>query len=72
MSEKSARVQYWSNGHIVRNENAIDFNTLGDAIAFAMTQRPHNMEVAWIRTQDGTVLMPSRIAALWELRRYNA
>lgn len=63
-----ARLQYWSNDHSIRERNLIEFNTLEDAIAFAMTQRPQNMEVAWIRTHDGTTIMPPRIATLWELR----
>lgn len=66
------RLQYWSHGRHARPENAIDFRTLEDAVAFAMTQRPGNKEIAWIRTPDGATLLPSRIAALWELRRQAA
>lgn len=62
-------LQYWSVDRKARPEDAIAFDTLEDAVAFAMTQRPGNREIAWIRTPDGDVLLPSRIMTLWELRR---
>ncbi|MGI6247013.1 MAG: hypothetical protein ACOYJQ_14795 [Pseudochelatococcus sp.] len=67
-----ARLQYWSHGRHARPENAIDFPTLEDAVAFAMTHRNANREIAWIRTESGTTLLPSRIATLWELRANRA
>lgn len=66
---KPATLQYWSAGHHIRPGDAIDFGTLQDAIAFAMTQRPAGREIAWVRTESGMTLLPSRIAALWEMRR---
>lgn len=66
------RLQYWSVGREARPEDAIGFGSVDDAIAFAMTQKPGNKEIAWIRTGDGDILMPSRIMALWELRRHAA
>lgn len=62
------RLQYWSVGREARPEDAIDFDTLDDAVAFAMTQSPGNREIAWIRA-GGETLLPPRIMALWELRR---
>lgn len=70
--QKTARLQYWSLDRTVKSENSIEFNTLEDAVAFAMTQRPGNLEIAWIRLEDGTTLLPSRISALWEMRRHAA
>lgn len=67
--QRPVRLQYWSVGREARPEDAIEFRTLDDAVAFAMTQRPGNREIAWIRTEDGDTLLPSRIMALWELRR---
>lgn len=63
------RLQYWSAIREARPENAIEFQTLDDAIAFAMTQSPGNREIAWIRDAEGNILLPPRIAALWEIRR---
>lgn len=67
--QRPVRLQYWSVGREARPEDAIEFHTLDDAVAFAMTQRPGNREIAWIRTDDGDTLLPSRIMALWELRK---
>ncbi|MFC0218303.1 hypothetical protein FHS82_000648 [Pseudochelatococcus lubricantis] len=69
---KPARLQYWSPGRHARPEHAIDFPTLEDAVAFAMTHHNANREIAWIRTESGTTLLPSRIATLWELRTNRA
>jgi hypothetical protein len=70
--KKPARLQYWTSNRSAKPENSIEFNTLEDAIAFAMTQSPSNMEIAWIRTEGGATLLPSRISALWEMRRHAA
>ncbi|MGV6873732.1 hypothetical protein ACUSIJ_13690 [Pseudochelatococcus sp. B33] len=67
--QRPVRLQYWSVDREARPEDAIEFLTLHDAVAFAMTQRPGNREIAWIRTADGEVLLPPRIMALWELRK---
>lgn len=70
--QRPARLQYWSHGRHARPENAIDFPTLEDAVAFAMTHLNANREIAWIRTESGTTLLPSRIVMLWELRSNRA
>ncbi|MDJ1156789.1 hypothetical protein QNA08_00820 [Chelatococcus sp. SYSU_G07232] len=64
---KPARLQYWSAGHTADERGIIEFDTLEDAITFAMTQNPANRELAWARTASGQVLSPEQIAALWEV-----
>lgn len=66
---KPARLQYWSAAHKAEESDAIDFDTLDDAVAFAMTQQPGNKDIAWIRTASGETLTPEKLATLWELSR---
>jgi hypothetical protein len=67
--DKPARLQYWSVGREADERDAIDFDTLDDAVSFAMTQKPGNKHVAWVRTASGETLTPDKLAALWELNR---
>lgn len=66
---KPARLQYWSAAREAEPRDAIAFDTLADAVAFAMTQNPGNKELAWAVTASGETLAPPQIAALWELTR---
>ena len=66
---KPARLQYWSANREASEQDAIDFETLDDAVAFAMTQKPGNKDIAWVRTAGGETLTPEKLAALWELTR---
>lgn len=66
---KPARLQYWSANREASERDAIDFETLDDAVAFAMTQKPGNKDIAWVRTASGETLTPEKLAALWELTR---
>ncbi|WP_029004003.1 hypothetical protein [Azorhizobium doebereinerae] len=70
---KPVKLQYWSSSHAV---NAPDgwpepygFDTVDDAVAFAMTQAPANRELAWLRTESGEVLKPEQIYRRWSMRR---
>lgn len=65
--EKPARIHYRSAAHGVSERDAIDFPTLADALAFAMTQSPHGRELAFIRTQEGRTLGPEQVSALWRV-----
>lgn len=66
------RLQYWPPSHVVDAPDhwpeSYAFDTVEDAVAFAMTQSPANREVAWLRTADGEILKPAQIRRLWELR----
>ena len=64
-----ARLQYWSAAREADPRDAIAFDTLADAVAFAMTQNPGNKELAWATTASGETLTPSQIASLWELTK---
>lgn len=44
------------------------FDTVEDAVAFAMTQSPANREIAWLRTESGEVLKEAQIRRRWALR----
>lgn len=67
------RLQYWPASHSVDAPDhwpdSYEFDTVDDAIAFAMTQAPANREVAWLRTGEGEVLKYPQIQMLWELRQ---
>jgi len=67
--DKPARLQYWSAAREADERDAIDFDTLDDAVTFAMTQKPGNKTIAWVRTASGETLTPDKLAALWELNR---
>ncbi|CUA89683.1 hypothetical protein IMF23_05320 [Chelatococcus daeguensis] len=67
--QDTARLHYRSSPHLTDPDHVIDFPSLEDAVAFAMTQNPGNRELAWADTASGRKLRPSEIAALWELRR---
>ncbi len=66
------RLQYWPASHAVDAPDAwpdsYEFDTVDDAVAFAMTQSPSNRELAWMRTPDGEILKLPQIRRLWELR----
>lgn len=68
-----ARLQYWPPSHDVRAPDnwpdSLEFESVEDAVAFAMTQAPAGREVAWLRTPDGEILRAAQIRRLWELRR---
>ena len=66
---KPARLQYWSANREASERDAIDFETLDDPVAFAMTQKPGNKDIAWVRTESGETLTPEKLAALWEITR---
>jgi hypothetical protein len=70
--QQPVRLQYWPASHSVDAPDpwpdSYEFDTLDDAIAFAMTQAPANREVAWLRTGEGEVLKYPQIQMLWELR----
>lgn len=67
------KLQYWSASHSVTAPDPwpapLEFDSVGDAIVFAMTQAPANRELAWLRTADGNVMMPDQIRRAFELRR---
>lgn len=67
------KLQYWSASHNVdapdRWPAPLEFDTVEDAVAFAMTQAPANRELAWLRTPDGAVMKPDQIRRAFELRR---
>ncbi|PZQ85263.1 MAG: hypothetical protein DI549_02400 [Ancylobacter novellus] len=67
------RLQYWPASHAVDAPgvwpDSYEFDSVEDAVAFAMTQSPANREVAWLRTQDGSVLKWPQILRLWEMRQ---
>lgn len=70
---QNVRLQYWPPSHAVDAPDgwpeAYEFDSVEDAVAFAMTQAPANRELAWLRTTEGKVLKPAEIRRLWELRR---
>ena len=70
---RRVKLQYWSASHDVdapdRWPDPLEFDTVEDAVAFAMTQAPANRELAWLRTPDGTVMKPDQIRRAFELRR---
>ncbi|MBS7537636.1 hypothetical protein [Ancylobacter lacus] len=67
------RLQYWPASHSVdapdQWPDSYEFDSVDDAVAFAMTQSPSHREVAWLRTGDGEVIKYPGILALWQLRR---
>ncbi|MEW6254600.1 MAG: hypothetical protein AB1592_01495 [Pseudomonadota bacterium] len=67
------KLQYWSASHSVTAPEAwpapLEFETLEDAVVFAMTQAPANRELAWLRTAEGRVLKPDQIRRAFEMRR---
>ena len=71
-SEKPVKLQYWSSSHAVGSPDGwpepYGFDTVADAVAFAMTQSPANRELAWNRTEQGEVLKPEQIYRRWSLR----
>lgn len=66
------RLQYWPSSHAVdapgQWPDSYEFDTLEDAVAFAMTQSPAGRDVAWLRTAEGNILKLPQIRRLWELR----
>lgn len=70
---KPVKLQYWSSSHAVSAPDGwpepYEFDTVADAVAFAMTQSPANRELAWIRTEQGEVLKPEQIYRRWALRQ---
>jgi len=72
-AETTVRLQYWPASHAVDAPDdwpdSYEFETLDDAVTFAMTQRPADREVAWLRTAEGEVLKPDQIHRLWSLRQ---
>lgn len=68
-----ARLQYWPASHDVSAPgdfpDSFEFETVEDAVAFAMTQSPAGRDVAWLRTPEGEILKAGQIRRLWELRR---
>lgn len=69
----AVKLQYWSASHSVTAPETwpepLEFDTLEDAVVFAMTQAPANRELAWLRTADGRVLKPDQIRRAFEMRR---
>lgn len=67
------RLQYWPSSHDVKAPDrwpeSYEFETIDDAVAFAMTQAPAGREVAWLRAPDGEILKSEQIRRLWELRQ---
>ncbi|MCK0197521.1 hypothetical protein MWN34_11405 [Ancylobacter sp. 6x-1] len=67
-----AKLQYWPASHSVdapdQWPDSYEFNSLDDAVAFAMTQSPADREIAWLRTPDGEILKYPQILTLWELK----
>lgn len=67
------KLQYWSVSHNVDAPDTwpdpLEFATVEDAVAFAMTQAPANRELAWLRRPDGTIMRPDQIRRAFELRR---
>ncbi|WP_051661269.1 hypothetical protein [Bosea sp. 117] len=70
--QASVRLQYWPPSHSVNAPDpwpdSFEFDSLDDAVAFAMTQAPAGREVAWLRTADGEVLKYPQIQRLWATR----
>ena len=66
------QLQYWPASHSVvapdQWPDSYEFDTVEDAVAFAMTQSPAHREVAWLRTGEGEILKYPQIRTLWELR----
>jgi len=73
VQESGVTLQYWPASHAVDAPDtwpdSYDFETVDDAVAFAMTQSPANREVAWLRTPEGEVLKMPQIRRLWEMRQ---
>ncbi|MEP9380271.1 hypothetical protein ABLE91_26460 [Aquabacter sp. CN5-332] len=69
----AVKLQYWSSSHSVgapdKWPEPYEFDTVEDAVAFAMTQSPANRELAWLRTPDGVVMNPDQIRRAFELKR---
>ncbi|TCT05524.1 hypothetical protein [Aquabacter spiritensis] len=69
----AVKLQYWSPSHSVNAPDAwpdpLAFDTVEDAVAFAMTQAPFGREVAWLRTPEGAVLKPDQIRRAYEMKR---
>lgn len=67
------KLQYWSVSHSVDAPDTwpepLEFDTVEDAVAFAMTQAPANRELAWLRRPDGSIMRPDQIRCAFELRR---
>jgi hypothetical protein len=67
------KLQYWPASHDVHAPDkwpdSYEFETLDDAVAFAMTQAPGGRDVAWLRTSEGEILKIPQIRRLWELRQ---
>lgn len=70
---EAAKLQYWPASHDVHAPDkwpdSYEFETLEDAVTFAMTQEPAGRDIAWLRTPEGEILKPDQIRRLWELRR---
>jgi hypothetical protein len=71
--QQPVRLQYWPASHSVDAPDtwpeSYEFDSVDDAVAFAMTQAPANREIAWLRTGEGEVLKYPQIQMLWELRQ---
>ncbi|MBS7544337.1 hypothetical protein [Ancylobacter oerskovii] len=69
----TARLQYWPASHDVHAPDhwpdSYEFDTVEDAVAFAMTQSPSGRDLAWLRTPEGEILKAGQIRRLWELRQ---
>jgi len=67
------RLQYWSASHSVSAPDTwpepYEFDTVEDAVVFAMTQSPAGREVAWLRTDEGKMMTPDQIRRAFEMRR---
>ncbi|TDT96654.1 hypothetical protein [Azorhizobium] len=70
--DKPVKLQYWPSSHTVDAPDSwpepYGFDTVEDAVVFAMTQSPANRELAWLRTDKGEVMKPDQIYRRWALR----
>ncbi len=70
--QEPVRLQYWPASHTVDAPDgwpdSYEFDSVEDAVAFAMTQSPADREVAWLRDSEGNILKLPQIRRLWELR----
>ncbi|MFK8252829.1 hypothetical protein [Ancylobacter terrae] len=72
-AQSPVRLQYWPASHSVDAPDewpdSYEFETVDDAVTFAMTQRPADREIAWLRTEKGEVLALDQIRRIWSLRQ---